>query len=84
MDRQYDNAIVSLRREETYRSSSRVHLAAALALAGREKEAHTEAQLFVADNSGWRVHSWADTRPYRRDEDISFWIEAFRLAGLPE
>lgn len=45
---QYENAVVTLRREETYRSASRRMLAAALALLGRNSEARAEAKLFLA------------------------------------
>lgn len=81
---QYENAVAILRREETYRSASRRMLATALALLGRSSEAHAEAKLFLATSSHWRISSWVVTQPFKTTEDAAFWIEAFRLAGLPE
>ena len=81
---QYGNAVKTLRREETYRSPSRRCLAAALALSGRKEEALKEAKLFIADHPQWRIGIWAKTRPYQHEKDLKLWIDAFRLAGLPE
>ena len=50
LDRQYDRAVQSLRREETYRTPSRRTLAASLAQLGRLDEAQREAAMFMASN----------------------------------
>jgi tetratricopeptide (TPR) repeat protein len=50
LDRQYDRAVQSLRREETYRTPSRRILAASLAQLGRLDEARREAAMFMARN----------------------------------
>ena len=80
---QYDNAVVTLRQEETYRSASRRMLAAALALLGRTSEAQEEARLFLATSPHWRISTWAENEPFKNPKDIDFWVDAFRLARLP-
>ena len=81
---QYADAVEMLRREETYRTGSRRSLAAALALLGRDKEAKDEAGYFMADNPHFRITHWEATTPFKNQKDAKFWIDAFRLAGLPE
>jgi hypothetical protein len=81
---QYENAVATLRREETYRSASRRMLAAALALLGRDSEARAEATLFLATSPHWRISTWVKAQPFRNTADAEFWVGAFRLAGLPE
>jgi TolB-like protein/Tfp pilus assembly protein PilF len=81
---QYDVAITTLRREETYRTASRRMLAAALSLLGRTSEAQEEARLFLATSPHWRINTWVETQPFKNSKDADFWIDAFRLAGLPE
>ena len=83
-DGQYDKAVKTLRREEIYRSHSRRNLAAALALSGRKEEAMAEAKLFNADHPQWRIGLWAKTQPYQHEKDLTLWVDAFRLTGLPE
>lgn len=78
------DAIETLRREETYRTGSRRSLAVALALLGRDKEARDEACYFMADNPHFRIAHWEKTTPFKNPKDAKFWIDAFRLAGLPE
>jgi Flp pilus assembly protein TadD len=81
---QYEDAVATLRREETYRSGSRYQLAAALALLGRISEAQSEASHFLAANPHWRISTWLDIQPFKNPDDPKFLIDAFRLAGLPE
>ena len=81
---QYDNAVITLRREETYRSASRRMLATALALLGRTSEAQAEATLFLATSPHWRISTWVETQPFKNPRDADFWIGAFRRAGLPD
>ena len=81
---QYSDAVVTLRREETYRSASRRMLAAALALLGRVSEAQAEAKLFLATSPHWQISTWVEVQPFRNPNDAEFWTNAFRLAGLPE
>ena len=81
---QYESAVTTLRREETYRSASRRMLAAALALLGRESEARAEATLFLTASPHWRISTWVEAQPFRNAADADFWVGAFRLAGLPE
>ena len=80
----YDDAIVTLRHKETYDTGSRRNLIAALALLGRQEEAQDEAKLFHAANPQWRISDWDKAKPFRTDEHTKIWVEAFRLAGLPE
>ncbi len=80
----YAEAVVTLRREETYGTGSRRNLIVALALLGSVEEAKKEAQLFYGENPQWRSSLWADLAPFRSTEQTKIWIDAFRLAGLPE
>jgi tetratricopeptide (TPR) repeat protein len=81
---QFKEAVLALQREETYRTASRRVLAAALALLGRSQEAHEEAQFFLAANPQWHISKWVETHPFQHQKDLQFWIDAYRLAGLPE
>jgi adenylate cyclase len=80
---QYDAAVATLRREETYATVSRRTLAAALALLGRQEEANAEARLYLAANPHWRISDWTDRHPIRSAEDTEFWVDAYARAGLP-
>ena len=81
---QYENAVATLRREETYRTVSRRILAVALALLGRTQEAREEAKFFLADNPQWRINTWMENQPIKDPKDAKFWIDAYLLAGFPE
>lgn len=83
-DGQYENAVATLRREETYRTPSRRLLAVALALLGRKDEAQDEARHFIASSPHWRISSWIENESFRNPQDAQFWHDAYRLAGLPE
>ncbi|MER8957124.1 adenylate/guanylate cyclase domain-containing protein [Mesorhizobium sp. M0833] len=80
----YEEAVVSLSREETYGTGSREHLIAALALAGRLPEAQEEARLFLAGNPNWRVGDWAANSPFRSMSTAQPFLDGWRLAGLPD
>ncbi len=81
---QYDEAVLTLTREETYRTVSRRILAVALALLGRKDEAKNEVAFYLASDPHWSYKSWLDTRPFQRQEDVQFWGNAYRLAGFKE
>ena len=81
---QYDDAARTLRREETYRTASRRILAASLALLGRISEAREEAKLFLSTSPHWRISKWVESQPFKNPKDAKQWIDAYRLAGLPE
>jgi TolB-like protein len=81
---QYDDAARTLRREETYRTVSRRILAAALAVLGRVSEAREEAKLFLSTSPHWRISKWVESQPFKNPKDAQLWIDAYRLAGLPE
>jgi hypothetical protein len=81
---QYENAVVTLRREETYRTTSRLILAAALALAGRVSDAQEEAKFYLAASPHFRISTWAKVQPFKYQKDAQLLIDAFHLAGLPE
>lgn len=84
MNGQYNEAISTLRREETYRSNSRRVLAAALAMAGRESEAKVEARLFLSTSPHFRVSKWIESSAIKHKQDVEFWTKAYLLAGLPD
>ena len=79
-----DDAVKTLRREETYGTGSKRFLAAALALLGRMDEANGEARLFRAANPHFRISRWAETQPFRDVAMRDYFVDAYRLAGLPD
>jgi TolB-like protein len=81
---QYEDAVRTLRREETYRTVSRRILAAGLARLGRVSEARDEAKIFLATSPHWRISKWVESQPFKNPKDAQAWIDAYRLAGLPE
>lgn len=82
--RRYEAAIETLRRDETYRTSSRRFLAASLAQLGRLDEARTEAELFLVGNPHFTTRHWAATEPFRDAATLKHFVEGYRKAGLPE
>ncbi|MGH6907727.1 MAG: tetratricopeptide repeat protein [Aestuariivirga sp.] len=80
----YEAAVKTLRREETYRTGSRRILAAALAMLGRMDEARDEGRLFMAGNPHFRISYWVETQPFRDLKMRDRFVDAYRLAGLPE
>ncbi|MBZ9677926.1 winged helix-turn-helix domain-containing tetratricopeptide repeat protein [Mesorhizobium sp. ES1-1] len=82
--RDYQAAIVTLRRDETYRTSSRRFLAASLAQLGRLDEARAEAELFLVGNPHFTIRHWATTEPIRDAATLDHFVDGFRKAGLPE
>jgi adenylate cyclase len=81
---QFKEAVLALQREETYRTASRRVLAAALALLDRGQEAQNEAKLFATAHPHWRISTGIANAPFQHQKDAQFWIDAYRLAGLPE
>jgi TolB-like protein len=81
---EYENAIKTLRDEATYRTESRRFLAAALARIGQLDEARAEGRLFAASNPQFTISRWAEVQPFRDLKTRDRFVEAFRLAGLPE
>ena len=81
---QYENAVTTLRREETYRTGSRRVLAAALALSGHVEEAREEAKFFLIDNPDFHVAKLIRNGAFKDQKDAKFWTDAYLLAGLPE
>ena len=84
LDRQYDRAVQTLRREETYRTPSRRTLAASLAQLGRLDEARREAEMFMVSNPHFTIHHWIESLPFRDERAHQHFIDGYRKAGLPE
>ncbi len=82
--RQYEVAIATLRREETYRTMSRRFLAASLAQLGRMDEARREAEMFLLTSPHFTISHWAQTQPFRDESTRAHFVEGLRKAGLPE
>jgi TolB-like protein/cytochrome c-type biogenesis protein CcmH/NrfG len=80
---QYEAAVETLRRDETYRTSSRRFLAASLAQLGRLDEARAEAELFLVGNPDFTTRHWAATEPFRDAAVLEHFVDGFRKAGLP-
>ena len=82
--RDYEAAVRTLRRPETYRATSRRLLAASLARLGRLDEARTEAQLFLMNNPNFTIAQWAASQPFRDETMLQHFVEGYRLLDLPE
>ncbi len=80
----YRAAIRALRRDETFRTSSRRFLAASLAQLGRLEEARAEAELFLVGNPAFTIGHWATTEPFRDAATLAHFVDGFRKAGFPE
>ncbi|MEK1852320.1 MAG: adenylate/guanylate cyclase domain-containing protein [Phyllobacterium sp.] len=82
--RDYESAVQTLLRTETYRTPSRRILAASLAQLGRLEEARQEAELFMISNPHFTIRLWLLSHAFR-DEDVRrHFVEGYRMAGLPE
>ncbi|WP_027032195.1 winged helix-turn-helix domain-containing tetratricopeptide repeat protein [Mesorhizobium loti] len=82
--RDYEAAIETLHRDETYRTTSRRFLAASLAQLGRLDEARAEVELFLVGSPHFTIHHWATTEPFRDAATLEHFVDGFRKAGLPE
>lgn len=83
-DGNYDAVVETLRREETYRTSSRRFLAAGLAQLGRLDEARAEVALFLVANPQFTISHWAETEPFRDAATLAHFVDGYRKAGFPE
>jgi TolB-like protein len=81
---EYEAAVETLRRDETYRTSSRRFLAASLAQLGRLDEARAEAELFLVGNPHFTTRHWAATEPFRDAATLEHFVDGFSKAGFPE
>ncbi|ASY71903.1 guanylyl cyclase [Sinorhizobium fredii USDA 205] len=82
--RDYESAVQTLLRPETYRTTSRRLLAASLAQLGRMEEARQEAEMFMISNPNFTIRHWSASQPIR-DEDVrQHFVDGYRMAGLPE
>ena len=82
--RDYASAVQTLRRPETYRTTSRRTLAASLAQLGRLEDARQEGQLFMLSNPHFSIQHWADLQPLHDRETRQLFIDGYRKAGLPD
>ncbi|MEK1902675.1 MAG: adenylate cyclase, partial [Rhizobium sp.] len=83
-DGNYEAVVETLRREETYRTSSRRFLAAGLAQLGRLDEARAEAELFLVANPHFTISHWAAMEPFRDAGTLAHFVDGYRKAGFPE
>jgi TolB-like protein/cytochrome c-type biogenesis protein CcmH/NrfG len=81
---EYEAAVETLRRDETYRTSSRRFLAASLAQLGRLDEARAEVELFLVGNPYFTIRHWAAAEPFRDAATLEHFVDGYRKAGLPE
>ncbi|TGQ30406.1 adenylate/guanylate cyclase domain-containing protein [Mesorhizobium sp. M00.F.Ca.ET.216.01.1.1] len=82
--RDYESAVQTLRRPETYRTTSRRILAASLAQLGRLEEARREAQTFMMSNPNFTIRHWSASQPFRDENVRRHFVEGYRMAELPE
>jgi tetratricopeptide (TPR) repeat protein len=81
---QYAAVVETLRKDTVYRTGARRILVAALAKLGRMEEAHEERRLYLADNPHFTIQFWVESQPFRDLAMRDRFVEAYRLAGLPE
>ena len=81
---QYQAAVETLRKEETYRTMSRRHLAASLAQLGRLDEARREGKMFMLNSPRFTISHWSATQPCRDEATLAHFVDGYRKAGLPE
>ena len=82
---QYEEAVSTLKREETYRTTSRRDLCVALVKLGRISEAREEAKLFMLSNPDWRISTTFEVEAvFKNPDDKQFWVDGYRAAGLPD
>jgi TolB-like protein len=79
----YEAAVQTLRRPETYRTTSRRLLAASLAQLGRLEEARWEAELFMMSNPQFTIRRWSATQPFRDETIREHFMDGYQKAGLP-
>lgn len=48
------------------------------------EEARTEAQLFLMNNPNFTIRQWAASQPFRDEKLRQYFVEGYRLLGLPE
>lgn len=82
--RDYEATVETLRRDETYRTSSRRFLAASLAQLGRLDGARAEAELFLVGNPHFTIHHWVASEPFRDAATLEHFVDGYRKAGFPE
>jgi TolB-like protein/class 3 adenylate cyclase len=82
--RQYEDAVRTLAREETYRTGSRRFLAASLAQLGRIDEARRETELFLVSNPHFTIGHWVAALPFTDPAVRDHFVEGYRKAGLPD
>ncbi|WP_343713654.1 winged helix-turn-helix domain-containing tetratricopeptide repeat protein [Inquilinus sp.] len=82
--RDYEAAVETLRRDETYGTSSRRFLAASLAQLGQVDEARAEVELFLVGNPDFTTSHWAAREPFRDAATLAHFVEGYRKAGLPD
>ncbi|MBZ9670920.1 adenylate/guanylate cyclase domain-containing protein [Mesorhizobium sp. ES1-3] len=81
---QFEEAVATLSRDETYGTGSREDLIAALALAGRVSEAREEACLLLNGNPDWKIADVKTKFPFKSVLVAEPFVAGWRLAGLPE
>ena len=82
--RDYETAVATLRREETYRTNSRKFLAASLAQLGKLDEAGREAEMFLVAHPHFTIGHWVNSQPLRDTGIRKHFVDGFQKAGLPE
>ncbi|MEO5755376.1 MAG: winged helix-turn-helix domain-containing tetratricopeptide repeat protein [Mesorhizobium sp.] len=80
----YEASVETLRKDETYRTSSRRFLAASLAQLGRLDEARAEVEMFLVGNPHFTTSHWVATEPFRDTAMLDHFVDGFRKAGLPD
>jgi adenylate cyclase len=80
----YESAVETLRREETYRTNSRKFLAASLAQLGRVDEAGREREMFLVAHPHFTIGHWTNSQPLRDAAVREHFVDGFRKARLPE
>jgi adenylate cyclase len=81
--RQHEEVIRTVNRMKNPAEGRRL-LAANLAHMGRLDEARAQAEEILRLYPGFSLSAWSERPPYRHKEDLAFFMEGLRRAGLPD
>jgi tetratricopeptide (TPR) repeat protein len=79
----YEDAIATLQRMQDPTEGRRI-LAASYAQLGRIEEARAQAALVLKAQPGLTIREWAKKQPEQDPSELDHYLQALRLAGLPE
>ena len=79
----YEDAIATLQRMQDPTEGRRIQ-AASYAQLGRLEEARAQAAEVLKAQPDFTIRAWAKKQPDQEDSELDHYLQALRLAGLPE